>query len=143
MPSASQLREACGFYTDASVGEAGIRYAGAVYSNEYTRNQRKARLVDRIAKPGEKVEIKVDPFDLGAITVLAKGEMISVSARDPQMHGKTLRQWQTEKLIRKQRTEAEKSFPERRQGRSLQSLGKDGFVNRAERGCGSVWLFSG
>ncbi|UWQ75829.1 amidase family protein [Leisingera sp. M658] len=107
MPSASQLREACGFYTDASVCEAGIRYAGAVYSNEYTRNQRKARLVDRIAKPGEKVEIKVDPFDLGAITVLAKGEMISVSARDPQMNGKTLRQWQTEKLIRKQRAEAE------------------------------------
>lgn len=107
MPSASQLREACGFYTDASVCEAGIRYAGAVYSNEYTRNQRKARLVDRIAKPGEKVEIKVDPFDLGAITVLAKGEMISVSARDPQLHGKTLRQWQTEKLIRKQRAEAE------------------------------------
>jgi len=107
MPSPGQLREACGFYAKAAVCEAGIKFAGAVYRNELIRNQRKAKRIDRIAEPGGKVEIKVDPFDLGGISVLAKGELISVSCADPAMRGKSLRQWQQEKLLAKAKADAE------------------------------------
>ncbi len=107
MPSPGQLREACGFYTEATVSEAGIRFAGAVYRNELIRNQRKAKRVDRIAEPGGEVEIKVDPFDLGAISVVANGELISVPCADSAMRGKTLRQWQQEKWINRQKAKAE------------------------------------
>jgi len=107
MPSPGQLREACGFYTKATVSEAGIRFAGAVYRNELIRNQRKAKRADRIAEPGGEVEIKVDPFDLGAISVVANGELISVPCADSTLRGKTLRQWQQEKWINRQRAKAE------------------------------------
>lgn len=107
MPSPGQLREACGFYAKAKISEAGIRYAGAVYSNEFIRNQRKARVVDRIAQPGEWVEIKVDPFDLGGISVLAHGELISVRCLDHEMAGKSLRQWQAEKQMMKLKAQAD------------------------------------
>jgi putative transposase len=107
MPSPGQLREACGFYTTATVSEAGIKFAGAVYRNELTRSQRTARQVDRIAEPGGEIEIKIDPFDLGGISEVANGELISVPCADPEMRGKTLRQWQQEKWFNKQKAEAE------------------------------------
>lgn len=107
MPSPSQLREACGFYTKATVGEAGIKFAGAIYRNDFIRNQRKTRQADRIARSGETIEIKVDPFDLGAISVVVGGEMISIPCANPEMRGKTLRQWQQEKWFNKQKSEAE------------------------------------
>ncbi|MFG6546489.1 MULTISPECIES: hypothetical protein [Roseobacteraceae] len=107
MPSPGQLREACGFYAKAKVGEEGIRYAGTVYTNERIRNDRKARVVDRIAAPGQTLEIKVDPFDLGGISVLADGELISVRCIDPSMSGKSLRVWQQERMLARQRIEAE------------------------------------
>ena len=96
MPSPSQLREACGFYSEAKVTDKGIQFAGAVYSNEFTRRQRKGPLIDRIAAPDQKVEIKVDPFELGSISVLAKGELVPVRCLDPKMYGKSLRQWRDE-----------------------------------------------
>lgn len=107
MPSPGQLREACGFYSKAKVGEAGIRFAGAVYSNEFIRNQRKARKVDQIAAPGETLEIKVDPYDLGGISVVADGELISVRCLDPKMAGKSLREWEMEKRLQKEQAKAE------------------------------------
>lgn len=107
MPSPGQLREACGFYAKAKVGEEGIRFAGTVYSNERIRNERKARLVDRIAPSGEDLEIKVDPFDLGGISVLKDGELISVPCIDSSMRGKSLRVWQQERLLARQRIKAE------------------------------------
>ncbi|PZX12827.1 hypothetical protein LX81_03534 [Palleronia aestuarii] len=110
MPSPSQLREACGFYGQATVSATGIKVAGAEYSNEIIRLERRARVVDRIAAPGRKVEIKIDPFDMGSISVLANGEMVSVPCRDPMMRGKTLREWQSERLFRKRQAEAEASM---------------------------------
>ena len=107
MPSPGQLREACGFYAEGTVSATGIKVAEAEYSNEFIRKQRTAKVVDRIVAPGEKVEIKIDPFDMGAISVLADGELISVPCRDEKMRGKTLRQWQAERLLRKQQAEAE------------------------------------
>ncbi len=107
LPSPGQLREACGFYAEAKVGEAGLRFAGAVYSNEVIRNQRKARLIDRIAAPGETLEIKVDPYDLGSISVVANGELISVRCLDPKMAGKSLREWEMEKRLEREQAKAE------------------------------------
>ena len=78
IPGPKALRGACGFYAEVSISSDGIRYAGNAYSNEMIRNERSKRVVDRIARPGEKVEIKVDPLDLGYISVLADGDLISV-----------------------------------------------------------------
>ncbi len=107
MPSPSQLREACGFYSEAKVTHRGIQFAGAVYSNEFIRRQRKGPLVDRIAAPGEQIEIKVDPFELGSISVLAKGELISVRCLNPEMQGKSLRQWRDEKHLERVKAKME------------------------------------
>lgn len=107
MPSPGQLREACGFYADAKVCEAGIKFAGAVYSNKRIRGERTARVVDRIAAPGQDLEIKVDPFDLGGISVLTDEGFISVPCLDSEMTGKTLRQWQHEKQVVKLKAMAE------------------------------------
>lgn len=107
MPSPAQFREACGYHTTAKVTKDGIRYSGAVYSNEYIRNQRKERPNDRIAAPGESVEIMVDPYDLGGISVLAKGELISVRCVDAAMPGKSLRVMQAEQKLARLKAEAE------------------------------------
>ncbi|UOA32925.1 hypothetical protein DSM110093_02732 [Sulfitobacter sp. DSM 110093] len=107
MPSPAQFREACGYHTTAKVTAEGIRYGGAVYTNEFIRNQRKARLVDRIAAPGESVEIMVDPYDLGGISVLANGDLISVRCLDPNMAGKSLREFQAERKLERLKAEAE------------------------------------
>ncbi|NIZ61098.1 hypothetical protein DL239_08925 [Sedimentitalea sp. CY04] len=107
LPSPAQFREACGYHTTAKVSAEGIRFAGAVYSNEFIRHQRRARLVDRIAAPGESVEIMVDPYDLGGISVLANGELISVRSRDPEMAGKSLREWQEERKLQRLKADAE------------------------------------
>lgn len=107
MPSPAQFRDACGYHTTAKVTAEGIRYGGAVYSNEFIRNQRKARLVDRIAAPGESVEILVDPYDLGGISVLANGDLISVRCLDPKMAGQSLREFQAERKLERLKAEAE------------------------------------
>ncbi|WP_417274346.1 hypothetical protein [Celeribacter halophilus] len=107
MPSPAQFREACGYHTTAKVTAEGIRYGGAIYSNEFIRNQRKTRLADRIAAPGESVEIMVDPYDLGGISVLANGDLISVRCLDPNMAGKSLREFQAERKLELLKAEAE------------------------------------
>jgi hypothetical protein len=43
--------------------------------------------VDRIAERGKDIEIKVDPFDLGAISGVSNGELIWVLCADPKMRG--------------------------------------------------------
>ena len=104
-PSPAQFREACGFHTTAQVTKDGIRYAGGIYSNQFVRNERKARLADRIAPPGTKLEIMVDPFDLGGISVLAHGELITVRCLDSQMAGKSLREWKAERQLERMKAD--------------------------------------
>jgi putative transposase len=89
------------------VSEAGIRYAGATYSNKFIRNQRKARVVDRIAQPGKKLEIKVDPMDLGAISVLTGDDVITVPCLESGMRGKSLRVWQQERASKRAESAAD------------------------------------
>ncbi|GAA4227508.1 hypothetical protein GGQ68_004365 [Sagittula marina] len=101
LPGSQALREACGSSHAAGVSEAGIRFEGLVYSNEFIRNQRKAPGVDRIARPGEKLEIIVDPMNLGAISVVANGDLISVPCLDETMRGKSLAWWKAERTRRK------------------------------------------
>ena len=101
LPGSQALREACGSSHSAGVSEAGIRFEGLVYSNEFIRNQRKAPGVDRIAQSGEKLEIIVDPMNLGAISVVANGDLISVPCLDETMRGKSLTWWKAEKTRRK------------------------------------------
>lgn len=101
IPGPAALREACGTYETAGVSEAGIRFRGLTYSNEFIRDQRLAKGVDRIAQPGEKLEIKMDPMDLGAISVIADGDLISVRCLDDTMRGKTLAWWTREQVRRK------------------------------------------
>lgn len=101
IPGPAALREACGTYETAGVSEAGIRFKGLTYSNEVIRNQRAAKGVDRIAQPGEKLEIKFDTLDLGAISVLADGDLISVPCLDVTMRGKSLAWWTREQARRK------------------------------------------
>lgn len=107
MPSKGQLREACGFYVDAKFGKEGIQYAGLRYSNEFVRSQRKVSGARRVAMLGETVEIKVDPFDLGSISICKDGEFIRVPCLNTEMMGKSLRAFQNEKAIRKRIIEAE------------------------------------
>jgi transposase InsO family protein len=101
LPGPAALREACGTYETAGVSEAGIRFKGLTYSNEFIRGQRMAKGVDRIAQPGSKLEIKMDPMDLGAISVLADGDLISVRCLDDTMRGKSLSWWTREQARRK------------------------------------------
>lgn len=100
IPGPKALRDACGFYAEVSISSDGIRYAGNAYSNAMIRNERSKPVVDRIARPGEKVEIKVDPLDLGSISVLSKGDLISVPCLNRDMVGKSLRQWHHECRLR-------------------------------------------
>lgn len=91
-PGPRELREACGFLTTAKMGENGIRFARNSYSNEFIRGQRMAPGKDRIADVGDTVEIMVDPFNLGAISVVTPKGMVSVKCTNRDMSGKTLRQ---------------------------------------------------
>ncbi|MBU2936489.1 MULTISPECIES: hypothetical protein [Pacificibacter] len=101
LPGPAALREACGTYETAGVSEAGIRFKGLTYSNEFIRNQRMSKGVERIAQPGEKLEIKVDPLDMGAISVLTDLDLISVACLDEAMRGKSLAWWKGEQARQK------------------------------------------
>jgi transposase InsO family protein len=119
LPGPAALREACGKYETAGVSEAGIRFKGLTYSNEFIRDQRMAKGVDRIAQPGEKLEIKMDPMDMGAISVLADGDLIAVPCLDDTMRGKSLAWWTGEQERRKAETlqDAESRAPARDEAR--------------------------
>lgn len=104
LPGPKALREACGFHVDAAVTKTGIQYAGLSYSNEFLRERRSGPVSQRIAVQGNKAEIMVDPFDLGAISVLVDGDLISVPCMDSEMRGKSLREHQRDRQI--QRLEA-------------------------------------
>jgi hypothetical protein len=136
MPSPGQLREACGFYTNAAICEAGIKVGGAIYANEWTRNQRKVPLVDRVMKPGKKLEIKIDPFDLGGISVLANGNFVRVPCVDEEMCGKSLRQWQQEKKLAalKAQSEALEQEGARSEARSLWRAAAEDIARKADVG---------
>ncbi|MDD9746858.1 MULTISPECIES: hypothetical protein [Marinovum] len=126
-PSPAQFREACGFHASATVCEEGIKYAGIVYSNQFIRQQRMKRIADRIAAPGERVEIMVDPHDMGSISVLANGDLISVTGITSGAAGKSLREWQEERKLERMMREAENLEHDsaRREARDLwQSLAR-------------------
>lgn len=119
LPYPTALREACGFHADATISKRGIVYEGIAYSNEFIRNQRTSRVADRIAKNGEAIEIIVDPFDLGGISILTGDDVISIPALDPKMRGKTLRQWRLERAERRLQAEMDKqqSKPQKNEAR--------------------------
>ena len=102
--NAASLKQAHWPYETAGVSEEGIRFKNLTYSNEFIRDQRMAKGSERIAAPGEKLEIKVDPMNLGAISVFADGDLISVQCLDDKMHGKSLNWWMGEQ--ERQRAEA-------------------------------------
>lgn len=110
LPGPTALREACGFHVNASISQKGISYAGVAYSNEVIRNQRTTRVADRIAKGREKLEIIVDPFDLGGISVLTGDDVISVPAINPKMRGKKLRDWKLECEQKRHEAELDKQL---------------------------------
>lgn len=93
LPGPAALREACGTYETAGVSGEGIRFKNLVYSNEFIRNQRMTRGSERIAKPGEKITIKVDPCDLGAVSVVTDEGMVAVQCLDSGMRGRSLASW--------------------------------------------------
>jgi transposase InsO family protein len=119
LPNPTALREACGFHADATISESGILYEGIAYSNEFIRNQRTARAADRIAKHGEAVEIIIDPFDLGGVSLLTGGDVISIPALDSRMRGKTLRQWRLERVEQRfqAKMDIEQSKPQKDEAR--------------------------
>ena len=80
-----------------------------------------ARMVDRIAAPGERIEIMVDPHDVGAISVLANGDLITVNAITEGVYGKSLREWQAERQIERMKRDAENLEQDeaRREARAL------------------------
>jgi putative transposase len=102
VPGPGTLREACGFYTEAEVVENGIRFARNSYSNGSVRDQ-------RFAAVGKTVEIKVDPFNLGAISVLTKDGLISVQCMNAEMAGKSLREADREHEIKRLEARADVS----------------------------------
>jgi transposase InsO family protein len=107
IPGPKALREACGFYATAKVGEHGISFARTTYSNEFVRNQRMAPGKQRVAAVGDTVEIKVDPHNLGGISVRTPDGFVSVPCTDREMVGKSLREWNREHEIQKLDAEAD------------------------------------
>lgn len=93
MPMPKDLREACGFFKDAAISEDGIRFENINYSNGFIRGQRTLPEAERIDRGTGKVEIKVDPMDLGAISVAVDGGFVAVKAVDSAMIGMTLSDW--------------------------------------------------
>lgn len=101
LPMPKALREACGLYMEANITQDGVCFENVTYSNEFIRSQRTALGVDKIASMEGKVEIKVDVLDLGAISVLAGEDLITVPAVDVTMRGKTLSKWRHEQAVRR------------------------------------------
>lgn len=100
MPASRTPTEACGIETTAGVWVEGVRYKNLVYFNAFIRDQRMKRASERIAQPGEKISIKIDPFDLGAITLVTDDDTVPVPCLDDSMRGRSLSRWmdqQTEK----------------------------------------------
>lgn len=115
LPGPAALREACGIYQTAGVSVEGIRFNNLVYSNEFIRDQRMKHRSERIAQPGEKITIKIDPFDLGAITLVTDDDMVPVPCLDDSMRGRSL-SWWTDQQSRK-KAEAAKDQAAQADGR--------------------------
>lgn len=96
LPGPAALREACGIDETAGISKEGILFKNLVYSNEFIRDQRMTRGSARIARPGEKISIKVDPFNLGAISVVTDDGLVSVPCLDDSMRGKSLGWWKNQ-----------------------------------------------
>lgn len=101
MPGPKALREACGIYQTAGISDSGIRWKNLTYSNGMVRDQRMAAAADQFARPGHNLEIMIDPLDIGAISVLAGGDLISVPCLDEDMRGRSLEWWNGEQAKRK------------------------------------------
>lgn len=100
-PGPAELREACGMDVQARITDRGIAFAGQSYSSKFVREQRRAPGRDRIAGQDGRVTIRVDPFDLGAISLVADGTFVTVPAVDPAMRGRSLREHATERARKK------------------------------------------
>lgn len=120
MPSPKRLREACGVFREATISEDGIRFDNVKYSNEFIRAQRLLPKAERIDRGTGKVEIKVDLLDLGAISVRAGEDMISVPALDPGMIGMPLSEWRAQRVLERAeaRADVEAHSEERNEARN-------------------------
>jgi hypothetical protein len=134
MPMPKDLREACGIYADATISEDGIRFEGINYSNEFIRNQRQALGVERIDGLTGKVEIKFDPQDLGAISVVAGDDIISVKAVDPAVLGMSLLEWRNQRA--RARAEARADVESRSEARSEARGGWEGEAKTIAKSAG-------
>ncbi|MFG6501520.1 hypothetical protein [Sulfitobacter sp. 1A15106] len=101
LPGPKALREACGAYQTAGISDSGIRWMNLTYSNGIVRDQRMATGADQFTEANQKLEIMIDPLDIGAISILAGGDLISVPCLDDDMRGKSLAWWKGEQSRRK------------------------------------------
>lgn len=102
LPGPEQLRLATGRHEQLRISKDGIVFDGVPYINEKVRK-------GRYGRPGDKVEIIRDRFDMGAISVLHCGVAEPVPALEDRMHGVHHAEWQLERqhlhVLRKQRKE--------------------------------------
>lgn len=115
MPGPKQLRDGCGVFREATISEDGIRFENIRYSNEFIRAQRLAPDMERIDRGMGKLEIKVDLMDLGAISVRAGEDMISVPAVDSKVIGMSLSDWRADRA--RERAEARVDIEVHREAR--------------------------
>ena len=108
MPSPGRLREATGFHVYTTVGANGIRYAGYPYSNEFLRHERRKAPAAQVVDLQGDIEIIVDPFDLGGITLCTKEGPISIPCVDDRLRGVSLREVLAERTLRRQMAEEER-----------------------------------
>lgn len=102
MPTPAALREACGFHIIASIGERGILFCGNAYSSTFLLDQRMRPPIDRIVDVDGKVEIIVDPLDLGSITLITKRDRVHIPAVDARLFGITLREERSRQALLRQ-----------------------------------------
>lgn len=102
--SEARIREACGQTTKARITREGIRYKNNTYINEIVRTERRKSRAEKFSGQNNEVEIVVDPYNLGVISVITDEGLVAVPCTNKSMHGKSLRTLNRERA--QQRIEA-------------------------------------
>lgn len=90
-PFKEELRAWFGISTDRMLGPHGVRFMHISYDSPYLINHR--LWLESRGQENEKVEIRVDPDDLGEISVLLDGQWLTVPAKDRAFSGVPLSEW--------------------------------------------------
>ncbi|WP_143535189.1 transposase family protein [Roseivivax jejudonensis] len=96
-----RIREACGYKAKATITKYGIRYENNLYVNGDVRDERVRPYGSRSSSRNGEVDIVVDPFDLGAISIVTAKGLIGIPCIDKTMCGKSLRTWRRERMEKK------------------------------------------